>query len=108
MPLPVPATNVAHDGSSSRRIGTLVQSEEWWRDRYYDFAAHGYRLRPRYHPRWEPSWVKARKDFYAVEDGLATIVRFCFMFLGFLAQELPIVTSSDGCRARAGWPPSNA
>jgi len=58
-----------------RRTGTLVKSEEWWRDHYQDLESHGYKLRSRYDPSWEPSWVESGKDFYAVEDGQATITR---------------------------------
>jgi hypothetical protein len=81
MSLLLPETNVvAHDNSSTRRIGTLVKGEEWWRDRYHDIEAQGYRLRPRYHPLWEPSWIKSGKEFYSVEDGQATIVRLSYFF----------------------------
>ncbi|KAI0265922.1 kinase-like domain-containing protein [Gloeopeniophorella convolvens] len=59
---------------SRRQIGTLVKSELWWRDRYEDILAQGYKLRTRYHPQWEPSWLRTRKGFYMVEDGQPTIV----------------------------------
>ncbi|KAH9971427.1 kinase-like domain-containing protein, partial [Lactifluus volemus] len=49
--------------------------EKWWRDHYLSIETHGYKLRPRYHPDWEPSWIKAGKVFYEVEDGQATISR---------------------------------
>jgi hypothetical protein len=58
-----------------REIGGLFPSEMWWRDRYPDIEASGYRLRPRYHPDWKPSWTWSGKDFFATEDGQATIVR---------------------------------
>lgn len=58
-----------------REIGGLFRSEMWWRDRYHDLEAHGYRLRPRYHPDWKPSWKTSRKDFFDAEDGQPTIVR---------------------------------
>ena len=58
----------------TRRAGTLVKSEEWWRDHYVDIGRHGYKLRPRYHPLWEPSWIESKRDFYKAEDGQATIV----------------------------------
>ncbi|KAH9954057.1 kinase-like domain-containing protein [Russula dissimulans] len=60
---------------NTRQAGTLVASEEWWRDHYNDIESHGYRLRPRYHPRWEPSWITSKKHFFAVEDGQPTITR---------------------------------
>ena len=68
----------ATDGAGSRTVtriaGTLVKTEEWWRDHYYDIERHGYKLRPRYHPLWRPSWVGSKRDFYKVEDGQANIV----------------------------------
>ncbi len=70
----VPDLNERQGGLRTRQRGTLVNSELWWRDRYYDIQERGYKLRPRYHPRWEPSWNKLKKDFFSVEDGQATIV----------------------------------
>ena len=67
---------------TERQAGTLVMTEHWWRDRYNDIEKQGYRLRPRYQPQWEPSWLKTGKDFYSAEDGQATIVRV-FAFFTF-------------------------
>ena len=63
-------------------------TESWWRDRYSVIAERGYGLRPRYHPRWEPSWFKTGKDFYTAEDGQATIVRV-FAFLTCPSSDIP-------------------
>ncbi|KAN0140350.1 Protein kinase-like domain containing protein [Lactarius tabidus] len=60
---------------NDRPPGTLVMTERWWRDRYNDFEKQGYRLRRRYHPQWEPSWLKTGKHFSTAEDGQATILR---------------------------------
>ncbi|KIJ57761.1 hypothetical protein HYDPIDRAFT_120370, partial [Hydnomerulius pinastri MD-312] len=35
---------------------TLFTGEVFWRDRYTFFLSRGYKLRPRYHPDWVPSW----------------------------------------------------
>ncbi|KAI9451013.1 hypothetical protein BJY52DRAFT_1419337 [Lactarius psammicola] len=77
MPLsaPVPNSNERQGGSGTRQRGTLVNSELWWRDRYRDIQERGYKLRPRYQPDWEPSWIKSKKDFFLVEDGQSTITR---------------------------------
>lgn len=75
----IPATS-PHPQQPTRRAGTLVKTEEWWRDRYYDIERHGYQLRPRYHPLWVPSWIGSKKDFYKVEDGQANIVRLSYVF----------------------------
>jgi len=80
------ATNGSEAPTHTRRTGTLVKSEEWWRDHYYDIERRGYKLRPRYEPHWEPSWIKSKKDFYSVEDGQALIVG-CRISLIFITQE---------------------
>ena len=75
MPSPRIATN-SYSEPRDRQVGGLVMTERWWRDRYDAIAERGYELRPRYRPNWQPSWLKSGKDFYSVEDGQATIVRF--------------------------------
>jgi hypothetical protein len=70
----MPGSGVGTDALPRRQIGGLFRSELWWRDRYRDLEAHGYRLRNRYHPDWEPSWKKSGKDFFNAEDGQPTIV----------------------------------
>ena len=86
VPVQLPDTVRAADGSEShagtRRAGTLVKSEEWWRDHYVDIGRRGYKLRPRYDPLWEPSWIESKQDFYKAEDGQATIVS-CHIFFKF-------------------------
>ncbi len=86
----MPANTAARNGfaynePNDRQAGTLVMTERWWRDHYNVISERGYRLRPRYHPQWEPSWFKTGKDFYTVEDGQATIVRI----IAFLAYPSP-------------------
>jgi hypothetical protein len=84
MPLPsVPVSNERQAESGTRQIGTLVKSEVWWRAHYEDIRERGYKLRPRYHPSWEPSWTKSGDDFFSAEDGQATIVS-CIVFLATL------------------------
>ena len=77
----MPLSPIVGDAATSpkRQIGSLVATEQWWRDRYNEIAEQGYHLRPRFHPNWQPSWLKSGKDFYAVEDGQPTIVRVAVM-----------------------------
>jgi hypothetical protein len=70
--LPIPR---GYAGQTNRAIGTLHRSELWWKDQYYDLKHIGYDLRPRYHPDWEPSWIRSGNDFFSVEDGQPSIVR---------------------------------
>jgi len=56
-------------------VGDLSRSEAWWRDRYYSIKNCGYRLRPRYHPKWEPSWIRSGKASCETEDGQNCQVR---------------------------------
>ena len=71
--MPDARTN-AVGGRASRELGSLFDSELWWRDRYRELESRGYRLRPRYRPDWEPSWRQSGVDFYTVEDGQPTLV----------------------------------
>ena len=63
-----------HRRQPVREIGTLFDSELWWRNQYLEIENHGYRLRPRYHPDWVPSWKKSGRDFFTTEDGQPTLV----------------------------------
>ena len=71
--MPDARTNAA-GGQSRRELGSLFESELWWRDRYRELESRGYKLRPRYRPDWEPSWKQSGVDFYQVEDGQPTLV----------------------------------
>ena len=81
-------TSHTHAGQSSRTIGTLFRNEEWWRDQYYDIYNHGYALRPRYHPMWEPSWIATGRDFFSVEDGQPCIVSTPLSALSMLTYDI--------------------
>ena len=74
MPHSTPVPDLNEREGRTRQRGTLVKSELWWRDHYYDLQNRGYKLRSRYHPGWEPSWNRSKKEFFSVEDGQATIV----------------------------------
>ncbi|KAH9166380.1 hypothetical protein EDB89DRAFT_1891407 [Lactarius sanguifluus] len=58
-----------------RQAGTVMTTEQWWRDRYNVIAEQGYRLSPRYHPQWGPSWLETGKDLYTSEGGQVTTLR---------------------------------
>ncbi|KAH9996930.1 kinase-like domain-containing protein [Russula vinacea] len=76
MPSPTaPQFDAGQSRQTIRTIGTLFKNEEWWRDQYYDIHNRGYELRPRYHPNWQPSWIRLGKDFFTVEDGQPSISR---------------------------------
>ncbi|KAJ6514169.1 hypothetical protein C8R47DRAFT_1032923 [Mycena vitilis] len=47
----------------------LTPEEIFWRDNYRLILEHGYRLRPRYHPEWVPSWKSELKGIWA-EDAM--------------------------------------
>ena len=99
MPLSSVVSNTAT--ASNRQVGTLVTTEQWWRDHYNEIAEHGYQLRLRYHPNWQPSWLKSGKDFYTVEDGQPTIVRVAVITFFSSQLMLTIVTGSHGRDPRA-------
>ncbi len=39
----------------------LTSYEIFWRDTYHFLCERGYKLRPRYHPDWVPSWKPGRE-----------------------------------------------
>ncbi|RDB20135.1 hypothetical protein Hypma_012979 [Hypsizygus marmoreus] len=45
-------------------------NETVWRDRYHFLLSRGYKLRPRYHPEWTPSWLETSADPWNCEDGI--------------------------------------
>ena len=97
-----------HAGQTIRTIGTLFRNEEWWRDQYDDIHNRGYKLRPRYHPNWEPSWIRLGKDFFAVEDGQPCIVSVPLLGLSIPTDHITLVTCYDGCYMPARWQASHA
>ena len=88
-----------------REIGTLFESEMWWRDQYRAIEALGYILRPRYHPNWRPSWKRSGKDFFTAEDGQPTLVSVVCLMLPRV--HTPSVADRDGCDACVGWETSD-
>jgi len=89
-----------------REIGSLFDSERWWRDQYGEIENNGYRLRPRYHPEWEPSWKRSGKPFFTMEDGQPTLVSVVCQMLPTLT--LASATNRDGRNVLAGWETSHA
>lgn len=67
------------EATGGREIGTLFESEQWWRDHYHEIETKGYQLRPRYRPDWQPSWKRSGKDFFLMEDGQVTLVSCLFL-----------------------------
>ncbi|GBE79228.1 hypothetical protein SCP_0204250 [Sparassis crispa] len=51
-------------------FGVLRPWEARWRDRQQFLEAHGYMLRPRYHPGWTPSWGGTGKHPLFYEDAI--------------------------------------
>lgn len=84
----------------TREIGTLFDSELWWRDQYQAIEGQGYVLRPRYHPNWRPSWKRSGKDFFTAEDGQPTLVSIVCLVVYHVYTFL--VANSDGRNACVG------
>ena len=89
-----------------RELGSLFDSELWWRDHYRDLESRGYRLRPRYSPDWQPSWKQSGIDFFRVEDGQPTLVSVVSLMPSLLKLPLScllqwtqraIMTESKSC-----------
>jgi hypothetical protein len=90
----------------NREVGTLFDSELWWRDQYQVIEGQGYILRPRYHPNWRPSWKRSGKDFFAAEDGQPTLVSDNCLMLPIFTYTPP-VADCDGRNACVGWETSD-
>lgn len=56
-------------------IFNLTPSELFWHARHRYLQDHGYTLRPRYLPGWEPSWMKNKNDPLFAEDAIMLFVR---------------------------------
>lgn len=72
---------MANDGDSDNFVydDSKIRTDEiWWRDRYSMLERHGYRLRPRFHPDWKPSWHTLGKSEFASEDSIPNGVRLNF------------------------------
>jgi len=48
----------------------LLPAEIWWRERSELLEEHGYQLRPRLRPGWEPSWLGTERNPMYCEDSL--------------------------------------
>ena len=88
------------DEQLRQEIGTLFDNERWWRDQYREIENCGYRLRPRYHPEWEPSWRRSGKPFFTTEDGQPTLVSVDYPM--FPIFTLASAANRDGCNALSG------
>ncbi|EIW87274.1 hypothetical protein CONPUDRAFT_44705 [Coniophora puteana RWD-64-598 SS2] len=59
---------------SPEKNTVLTDDERWWADHYEFLADNGYTLRPRYAPKWVPSWEGSTTEWYNAEDGQPAIV----------------------------------
>lgn len=63
----------------------LVPKEVFWKDRHRYLKDHGYLLRPRYAPNWEPSWMGTNLDPNFCEDSILLLVFFKSPYSALLA-----------------------
>lgn len=62
-------------------VYNLLSFELVWKDRYEFLEKRGYLLRPRYHPKWEPSWLGTNITPDFCEDSIKSSVRFMHWYL---------------------------
>lgn len=62
------------EAKNSRCSTVLNAIEERWRDRYDSLVSRGYKLRPRYRPGWDGSWLQTSKNLWECEDAIPCIV----------------------------------
>ena len=67
---------VAERRARSARWGAydLSPAERLWQERYHHLQRHGYLLRPRYSPGWNPSWLGTDLMPISCEDSIMSIV----------------------------------
>ncbi|KAI0691780.1 kinase-like domain-containing protein [Cerioporus squamosus] len=68
-----PEAAARHAKDTAEGFYDLLPAEVYWRDRYFFLAEHGYTLRPRYHPKWTPSWTGTNMDPMFCEDSISLI-----------------------------------
>ena len=51
-------------------LGSMSPAEIFWADHYRWLESQGYKLRPRYHPDWIPTWKKSNKWVLRCEDSV--------------------------------------
>ena len=64
------------DQELSEMHATLADGELVWKAKGPLFESHGYRLRPRYHDGWIPSWLNKDVELESCEDWYSTFVCF--------------------------------
>ena len=69
---PDEAAKYADDTQEGR--WNLLSYEVFWRDRYEFLKDSGYQLRPRFSPRWVPSWIGTNYDPFFCEDSIVSMV----------------------------------
>ncbi|KAI0669455.1 kinase-like domain-containing protein [Trametes maxima] len=62
-----------HAEQTRKGLYDLLPAEIAWKDRYEYLEARGYKLRPRYHPKWKPSWVGTKIAPNFCEDSIRII-----------------------------------
>jgi hypothetical protein len=55
--------------SNSVAYAVLNTAERWWRDVSSTLLRCGYRLRGRYQPNWQASWLTSGEPYFMCEDG---------------------------------------
>ena len=71
------------------RANKLGKDELFWRDRHDWLFEHGYVLRPRYRPGWEPSWKGTNGFPLRFEDGWQILVSCFYDAPDKLVTDLP-------------------
>ncbi|KAI0645026.1 kinase-like domain-containing protein [Trametes meyenii] len=62
-----------HAEQTRKGLYDLLPTEIPWKDRYEYLQERGYKLRPRYHPKWRPSWMGTKIAPNFCEDSIKII-----------------------------------
>lgn len=78
-----------YDRLTQMGVYKLVTSERFWRERQPHLQRHGYLLRPRYLPDWQPSWIGTNFAPMFCEDSIISNVGT----QSYTLQEFPVQLS---------------
>jgi hypothetical protein len=87
----------------SERLAMLHGKERWWRDISYVLERRGYRLRQRYQPDWQASWLTTGEPHWLCEDGKDPKDLVRFWFSQYKSWSINILCSVDTSWMLLGW-----
>jgi len=85
--------------------GALAPNEQYWVRLQPFLLARGYRLRPRYDPQWQPSWMSktGRRQYFLCEDSIVDLVSTTLLFTFRFITQAQKMNAIDATRIEDGF-----